>query len=159
MLIKMWVIIANSAEAMCDRRRAGRRRRMRQASFAVVVLSFMSGCSRVERYPVSGNVTVNGAKADSGRVFLVPVEGVKGPRVAAQISDGVYTFNSDGGLAPGKYRVELEALRKTGRKTKARLVGGEMAEVDETEQLAPAAYRGEESPLLVDVPYCYAQYL
>lgn len=125
---------------------------MLKVSLVVAVLSLVSGCNHAERYPISGNVTVNGAKAESGRVFLVPVEGAKGPRVAAQISDGVYTFNSDGGLAPGKYRVELEALRKTGRKTKARLVGGEMAEVDETEQLAPVAYRGEESPLLVDVP-------
>lgn len=120
--------------------------------FAIAAVALLAGCNRSVRYPVTGNVSVNGEKPDSGRVFLVPVEGVKGPRVTAQITNGEYKFVSDGGLAPGKYRVELEALKKTGRKTKARLVGGEMAEVDETQQLAPPAYRSTESPLTVDVP-------
>lgn len=133
-------------------RRFGMRLCLRHGFYVSAILITIAGCKHSDRSPVSGTVTVNGVKPESGRVFLMPIEGTKGPRAIAQINNGEYEFSSDGGIPSGKYRVELEALKKTGRKIKAPLVGGEMAEKDETEQLAPPEYRDENSPLAIDVP-------
>lgn len=119
---------------------------------AMFVLLTALGCGSAERHAVNGAVTVGGQPVEVGRVFFVPVEGAKGPRVSGEIISGQYRIEADGGLEPGKYRVELDAKKKTGRKVQGRVMGGETAQVDETIPIAPPLYRDANSPLVVEVP-------
>ncbi|RIK75933.1 MAG: hypothetical protein DCC67_14570 [Planctomycetota bacterium] len=119
---------------------------------ALGLLSALPGCGSSQRYAVSGTITVGGEPVDTGRVFFVPVEGAKGPRVQGEIIGGQYRVTAQGGLLAGKYRVELDAKKKTGRKIRGRIIGGEFGEVDETISMAPRIYQDADSPLIVEVP-------
>jgi hypothetical protein len=123
-----------------------------KCALTVVALACFSGCLGEQRQVISGTVSVGGVKADTGRLFFVPVEGAKGPRIVAEITDGAYRIESGGGLLAGKYRVELDAQKRTGRKTKGRIMGGEAVERDETIPMAPRLYRDADSPLIVEIP-------
>lgn len=121
-------------------------------ALAGAVLVLLGGCIGEQRQDVSGSVSVGGVKADSGRIFFVPIEGNKGPRIVTDIKDGVYQLAGDAGLLAGKYRVELDAQKRTGRKVKGRVMGGEAVERDETIPMAPRIYRDVDSPLIVEIP-------
>jgi hypothetical protein len=99
---------------------------------------------------VFGTVTVAGQKVEGGQVRFVPVEGTPGSANAAQIVDGQYRIEGRGGVAVGKHRVEVTAMKKTGRKVQ-RHNGFEMAMVDEEVRVSPPRYAGEQSPLLKEV--------
>src|SRR5690606_14262989 len=73
-----------------------------KCAWAVVALACFNGCVGEQRQVISGTVYVGGVKADTGRLFFVPVEGAKGPRIIAEITDGAYRIESDGGLLAGK---------------------------------------------------------
>ena len=123
-----------------------------QCALVVVALACSNGCVAEQRQVISGSVSVGGVKADTGRLFFVPIEGAKGPRILAEITDGAYRIESGGGLLAGKYRVELDAQKRTGRKTKGQIMVGETVERDETIPMAPRIYRDADSPLIVEIP-------
>ncbi len=98
---------------------------------------------------VQGNVTCGGAAVPQGTVKLAAADGATPPRVA-QIVDGKYRFDASDGVALGKYSVQVNARRKTGRKVKGSN-GIDITMVDEVVQMGPKAYAGASSPLVLDV--------
>ena len=98
---------------------------------------------------MQGSVTCGGEKASKGMVSFVPIDGTSGRICAAPIVDGQYRFDG-GGVVLGKYRVQIDARRKTGRKVKGNN-GMEVTMIDEEIRMGPEAYAGQGSPLTVDV--------
>ena len=121
-----------------------------------VILMFASltavGCGGAKLQPqlIHGEVTVAGGKVETGQVRFVPIENTPGPTNAASIVDGQYRVEGRGGLLVGKYRVEVDAKKKTGRKTRG-YTGTEMGMIDETVRIGPEVYAGPQSSLVIEV--------
>ena len=116
--------------------------------------SVLVGCGPTKplRVPVYGQVSVNGRTAEDGVVRFVPVgdkdkEGPKRPSEMATIVGGKYQVESGGGLRQGRYRVEVEVDRKTGKQVMKRASRGDVLKVDETVLVSPPRYAGKDSPL------------
>jgi hypothetical protein len=76
----------------------------------------LAGCSGSPTRGVEGDVSWNGSPIEDGSIDFIPVAGTGGPSVGAPIKDGKYFVPSDKGpLAGGTYRVELRAVRDTGK--------------------------------------------
>ena len=114
-----------------------------------------AGCGGQKGIPtkvIHGSVTVGDQTPETGRLRFVPIEGTPGPASTGRIVDGQYRIEARGGVPVGKHRVEVHALKKTGRKVLGPGMEGGMTEVDETVNLAPEQYAGVKSPLKVEVP-------
>lgn len=99
---------------------------------------------------LEGEVSAGGQKPDGGTLRFVPVEGTPGPVHTAKIVDGRYRIESEAGMPFGKYRVEVDAKRKTGRKV-MQFNGFENAPGDEYARIMPPQYAGEQSPLIAEI--------
>lgn len=120
--------------------------------YVLLSASVLAGCGPTKpvRVPVYGQVTVNGQAAEEGVVRFVPVGEEDGPKrasAAVAIVNTKYQVETGGGLQEGRYRVEVEVQRKTGKKTMKRVFGSEMAEVDETVLVSSPRHAGKNSPL------------
>lgn len=112
----------------------------------------LAGCApgtggRVE---VSGQVTFDGQPIENGSIALVPLDLAQGKSVGGTISGGTYLIPAAQGPLPGKYRVEIKALRKTGRKITTDMHPGGDNLVDQVEQFIPPRYNTR-STLTVEV--------
>src|SRR5690349_18217501 len=90
---------------------------MRNAlAYSVMSLLFIGfvGCSdgRVE---ISGQVTMAGKPLERGTISFLPLDG-KGNSAGAKIEDGTYQSKD---VLPGKKRVEITAVGKTGKRISA----------------------------------------
>ena len=109
----------------------------------MVCLSGLLGCSGdngPELYSVSGAVSLDGGELKQGSITFVPKEGTSGPSGGAEIKDGVYSVPKEKGLAAGKYRVEIRAIMKTGKKVEAGSPSPPGTMVDEIKEAIPARY-------------------
>lgn len=81
------------------------------------LLLLAAGCgeSDVSREAVSGTVTLDGKPLPQGSILFTPLG--EGPSAGGEIVDGRYTLPQHLGAGPGKYRVELNSWRPTGRIT------------------------------------------
>jgi hypothetical protein len=120
-------------------------------SAACVVASCGCGRGELPTREVFGTVTCNGEKVPEGEIRFVPIEGTPGPVSSAAIVDGQYRIEARGGVPVGEHRVEVRAMRKTGRKVARQVFAGETAMVDETVPLGAAGYDGVDSPLVEEV--------
>ncbi len=93
----------------------------------VVLLSaavLFAGCPTVEtgaytdqRFPVKGEVTVNGKPLESGSISFIATQ--EGQRPAGgPITNGKYDVPENLGPNAGKYRVEIRWTKPTGKKVK-----------------------------------------
>ena len=80
-------------------------------SASALVLLLAAGCSRSEFVTVAGDVTWNGAPLSDGEVIFTADDKRIQP-AAGKLKDGKFEFLSK----PGKMRVEVQAVRKTGKK-------------------------------------------
>jgi hypothetical protein len=65
---------------------------------------------------VSGEVSYKGVPTKEGVIEFIPIEGTGGPSVGAPIKEGAYDIPAaKGPLADGTYRVQLRAVRDTGK--------------------------------------------
>lgn len=110
-----------------------------------------AGCGGSGNKVVYGTVSCGGEKPADGYICFVPVEGTKGPTSSSLIVAGEYRIEDRGGVAPGKYRVEVRASKKTGRQVAASRIPGERAMAEEVVPISPTEYEGRESPLVVEV--------
>ncbi len=99
---------------------------------------------------VEGTITYEGETVQLGQVRFVPIDGTQGPASHSAIVDGKYKIEARGGVPVGRHRVEVAALRKTGRQVLG-YNGLEEAIIDETERLTPPVYSGNMSPLTAEV--------
>lgn len=79
----------------------------------------MAGCDDAPRASVSGKVTVDGELVESGAISFVPTDPSKGNTAGATITNGVYQIEGNNLPSPGSYRVEITAMKKTGKKVPA----------------------------------------
>lgn len=110
-------------------------------------LCCLAGCGGDRPVVVHGTVTVNGESPDSGEIRFVPIEGTGGSVNAAVIVDGAYRIDGRGGVVPGRYRVEIIAMKKTGKQVE-QFDGFEMTMGEEKLLMSPPTYAGAESPLV-----------
>ena len=73
------------------------------------------GCTRTEA-GIEGTVTLDGQPLQKGQIVFTPQPGAEGSTAGAEITDGVYSVAPVGGILRGRFRVEITALRPTGRK-------------------------------------------
>ncbi len=78
------------------------------------------------RYPLSGKVTLDGQPVESGSIsFLPPTEQAPVRVSGGTITAGAYSVPKEKGANAGSYRVEIRALKPTGKKVKDPDLGGE----------------------------------
>lgn len=83
-------------------------------ALVLCALVIVSGCGSGENIrPLSGSVTLQGKPLERGIITLYP-KGL-GSTVGCEIIDGKYSLDDVSGATPGKYRVEINAFRPTGK--------------------------------------------
>ncbi|RMG34026.1 MAG: hypothetical protein D6725_14960 [Planctomycetota bacterium] len=86
-------------------------------------------------------MTFQGEPVANGALRMDPIGGTEGPSGRSSIANGQYEIGPDQGLVPGKYRVSITAVKKTGRKVKApEALEGEPTEIEEEIQYIPERY-------------------
>ena len=82
--------------------------------------ALLSGCggakySGDKRFPLAGEVTIDGQPIDLGSISFIPAGG-EGRGSGGVIQDGKYAVPEEKGATAGNYRVEIRWLKLTGRK-------------------------------------------
>jgi hypothetical protein len=104
-------------------------------------LLILLGCSRATgRQSIEGTVTVDGAPLAEGSIVFLPQPGTKSPTAGGDVAQGRFRISPAGGAACGTFRVEITALRKTGKKVMDPQLN---KMIDGTEQFVPAQYNRE----------------
>lgn len=107
---------------------------------ACTVAALAAGCGGradgIPREPVSGTVSLDGQPLESGSITFLP-EG-SGPSAGGPIQGGSFTLPRADGPAPGPHRVEVMAIRPTGRKVPNPDDPGQM--IEETYNAVPPRY-------------------
>lgn len=99
------------------------------------------GCSGdTSRLAVEGEVTFDGNPLPAGKISFTPMPGTSSPTAGATITDGSFKVAAAKGLRPGTFRVEIKALRPTGKTTRDDLSG---QPIEQREQYIPARYNAE----------------
>lgn len=109
-----------------------------------VLLIMACGCgSGPKTLRVSGKVTYDGKPLENGSIVFVPVADDKAPGAGGPIMDGVYDIPASSGPLQGvKYRVEISAMRKTGRKL-PNIMTPDASTMEEVENYIPGIYNGQ----------------
>lgn len=85
--------------------------------FLAVLLGLAAGCGRdTGQVRIRGDVSFDGQPLARGTIVFTPVEGTPGPSTGARIERGRYDVPADKGpIVGGHYKVEITAVRTTGR--------------------------------------------
>ena len=102
----------------------------------------LTGCGSSTRIPVEGTVNLDSQPVDGGTISFVPEDytgnGVEHTVETADIKGGKYALTGTHGLVPGKYRVDINWKKKTGRQIPANDPPPDM--VDEVLNVIPEEY-------------------
>ncbi len=129
----------------------GRTTRIIVGASALACMVVLAGCGRgPSAKVVRGSVACGGESVPCGKVSFVPVEGDSPWICSVPIVEGQYRIDARGGVPLGKYRIQVDARKKTGRKVE-KFNGVEMAMMDEEVRMGPEGYSNQHSPLVVDV--------
>ena len=115
-------------------------------SSLVVILLVSCGPPDRGRYPVEGEVGYHGEIVQAGTIAFYP-DGVGGPVAGSNIVEGRYAIDAKGGPVAGIHRVQIEAMKKTGRKVAN--MGGDL--MDEYENFLPEKYTTPASEVRVEI--------
>ncbi len=121
------------------------------SGLAVLTCLAFGGClgsASNGRVEVSGKITVDGVPVEQGTIALVPLG--SGTSAGGTISAGDYSIPAALGPLPGKYRVEIKAVRKTGEKIVNAMRPAPDNLVDKIEQFLPPRYNSS-SELNVEI--------
>jgi hypothetical protein len=85
--------------------------------FLAAMLLLASGCGRggADRGAVSGTVKLDGKPVEQGSILFTPIEGARGTVAGGEIKNGRYELSSKTGPVVGRNRVDIRAMRKTGK--------------------------------------------
>lgn len=113
---------------------------VRQAG-VVLLLVLAVGCGHhgPEREGVHGQVWLDDLPIETGSIAFVPMGATAGPSAGAEIVDGSYEVDADRGLFVGRYKVQIRALKKTGKKVPNLGLGPDPF-IDEIVNAVPAQY-------------------
>jgi len=120
--------------------------------FYPLLFSFFLGCGN-GLAGVAGRVTFNGQPVEEGEIrFVGSGSGASssGQVTGAAILNGQYELPPDKGAAPGSYRVEIRAEKKTGKKLPAIPPAPPGTMYEETVSFIPAKYN-DQSNLTLDL--------
>ena len=80
-----------------------------KGSIAILALAVIAGCGGdpYDRCIVNGEVRYMGRPIEHGQIRFMAMEGTQVPAAGAQIIDGKYTVDHQGGVPSGEYRVEF----------------------------------------------------
>ena len=119
--------------------------------FSVLADVLSMGCQdpRAGRSGVSGSVTFDGSPVAEGTISFVPAGDTLGPLTGGNIVEGRYAIARGDGPLAGKYRVDIVALRKTGKKLRNFM--GEATEEEKEAFLPKGKYSGTTSTLEVQI--------
>jgi hypothetical protein len=125
---------------------------MKYRDALVLICLLLASCRDTGHRPrtIHGMVTVGGQSVETGQIRFMPVGNDAIPANAAAIADGQFRVEGRGGLMAGRYRVELDARRKTGKKVRG-FTGTEMGMMDETVRMGADSYSDARSPLIIEV--------
>jgi hypothetical protein len=90
---------------------------------------------------------MDGAPLPDGKISFMPLPGTASPTAGATIKDGSFTVPRDKGLRPGNFRVEIRAVRATGKSMRDDLSGGV---TEQKEQYIPKRYN-DDSELVAEI--------
>ena len=109
------------------------------------------GCSAdaTNRGAISGHVTLDGKPVEQGSILFLPIDGTVGVVTGGEIKDGQYELPAAKGPAIGRNRVEIHAMRKTGKMVPKGLGGTGGLVEEQAEAVAPRF--NAQSTLTVDV--------
>lgn len=113
----------------------------------LVAITALAGCGGSGRQAIEGTVTLDGQPLAEGYLRLRPEPGTASPAAGAPVKDGAYAIAPEGGTFAGKFRVEITAMRPSGRKLTHPETG---QPYDEKIQVLPPRYN-KASELRVDV--------
>ena len=82
---------------------------------ALVVLSIGCGKGSGNHASVRGEVKLDGKPLERGSILFVPIEGTKGGPAGGPIANGTYRLSGLDGPPIGINRVEIQAMRKSGK--------------------------------------------
>ena len=90
----------------------------RRLLVCLVFLGCLTGCGSdgPALHGVSGIVSLDAVALEQGSITFLPLEGTSGPNAGSEIVKGVYSIPKEKGLVEGKYRVEVRAQKKTGKR-------------------------------------------
>jgi hypothetical protein len=114
---------------------------------AAALLVQLAGCSGKTR--LEGTVTLNGDNVEDGTItlFVFSETGRSRANVSGPIKGGKYYLDSDKGLAPGSYKVEIHWMKKTGKQIPS---NDPPNMIDETKEAVPKQYNTE-TTLLIEI--------
>ena len=87
------------------------------ALVSAVICLVLIGCGD-GKVVVKGTVKVDGKPADEGLINFAPMDG-QGPSTGGKIENGKYVLEGPAAVVPGKKRVSIAPVRKTGRRIPA----------------------------------------
>ncbi len=112
----------------------------------VLWVVLLVGCGP-NRVPLTGSVSVDGEPVADGYIEFRPLPGTKSPTAGSEIVGGGYEVDADKGVLPGKFRVEIRALRPADKPVFDHLTGKPRQGY---EQFLPEQFN-HESKLAIDV--------
>lgn len=82
-----------------------------------ILLAAISGCGggNDNRAIVVGDITLDGKPLEQGAIKFTPLPGTSGAVTGTEIKDGHYQLKPETGAAIGPNRVEITAMRKSGK--------------------------------------------
>ncbi len=114
--------------------------------WAVAGLLALPGCggsSGPQRANAAGKVTFDGQPVEQGAISFAPMGNTTGPSSGGEIIDGHYSIARAVGPVVGTHRVEIQAMRRTGRQIESGPPAPPGTMVDEVEQFIPAKYNSQ----------------
>lgn len=105
-------------------------------------MTMMLGCRRhssLERAMVTGRVMLDGEAIVQGVIGFYPIGDTRGPVAGASIRDGRYAMSLTDGPVVGRNRVEIHAMKNTGRRIQAATADPGVL-MDETIEAVPDRY-------------------
>jgi hypothetical protein len=80
-------------------------------------LLLVSGCGggSADRGAVGGMVKLDGKPVEKGSILFTPIQGAHGTVAGGEIENGRYQLSATNGPVLGWNRVEIRAMRKTGK--------------------------------------------
>jgi hypothetical protein len=88
--------------------------------YSLLSVTLIVGCSSAgsdQKQEVRGTVSLNGTPIATGAITLIPVS--QGTSAGTTISDGKYVIDSENGVLPGEYRVEIDSSQPSGKKIRS----------------------------------------
>jgi len=77
---------------------------------------FLLGCGENSKCTITGSITLDGNPVKSGNISFYSQDPETNKKIATVVENGKYQIETNEGLIPGKYKVEVHWAKETGKK-------------------------------------------